>query len=147
MFHSLLFDPIEHFHITSRQPCWCPKLILWELHSIFMQIASFVPVNQYGWKSHEWKHPIYKLWLISYFLWGVNCNRELLCQLNVLPKTTRISHIYTVIQLTRNNLNPKWRCFLFTNIDVKFLLIFKFASHRTMACIVSTAIINLWLAH
>ena len=32
-----------------------------------------------------------------------------------------------------------WRCFLFTNIDVIFLLIFKFASHRTIACIVSTA--------
>ena len=31
------------------------------------------------------------------------------------------------------------RCFLFTIIDVIFLLIFKFASHRTIAFIVSTA--------
>ena len=28
---------------------------------------------------------------------------------------------------------------MFTNIDVTFLLIFKFASHRTIACIVPTA--------
>ena len=50
---------IECFHMTSRRPCWCPKTKkwrpcwcpkrnLWELNSIFMQILSFVSVNQYG---------------------------------------------------------------------------------------------------
>ena len=54
-FKSSLFGPllIECFHMTSRQPywcpktmkrrpCWCPKLILWELVSFLMQKLSFV---------------------------------------------------------------------------------------------------------
>ena len=39
---------MECFHMTSRRPCWCPKLNFWELNSIFMQILPFVSVNQYG---------------------------------------------------------------------------------------------------
>ena len=47
---------IECFHMTSRQPywcpktmkrrpCWCPKPILWEFSSFLMQTLSVVPIN------------------------------------------------------------------------------------------------------
>ena len=47
---------IECFHVTSRQPywcpktmkrrpCWCPKPILWEFSSFLMQTLSVVPIN------------------------------------------------------------------------------------------------------
>ena len=56
---------IDRFHMTSRRPCWCTKtkewrpywctrLTLWELNSIFMQILSFVSLNQYGRWSREY---------------------------------------------------------------------------------------------
>lgn len=37
------------------RPCWCPKLNLWQLNSVFMQIACFVSVKQYGCKPLVWK--------------------------------------------------------------------------------------------
>ena len=47
---------IECFHVTSRQPywcpktmqrrpCWCPKPTLWELNSFLMQTLSVVLIN------------------------------------------------------------------------------------------------------
>ena len=35
----------ECFHMKSRRPYWCPKLILWELHSFLMKALSFVLIN------------------------------------------------------------------------------------------------------
>ena len=60
---------IDRFHMTLRRPYWCTKtkewrpywctrLTLWELNSIFMQILSFVSLNQYGHWSREWKRSI-----------------------------------------------------------------------------------------
>ena len=31
----------------KRRPCWCPKIILWELDSFPMQKRSFVPINSH----------------------------------------------------------------------------------------------------
>ena len=35
-----VFESIERFHVTLRQPCWCSKLILWDLNSMFMFYAN-----------------------------------------------------------------------------------------------------------
>ena len=46
----------ERFHMTSRQPCWCSKVmkrrpfwflkqVLWELNSLLMWMLSFFPIN------------------------------------------------------------------------------------------------------
>ena len=56
---------IECFHMTSRrpyccpktmkrQPCWCPKPILWELNSFLMQTLSFVSINLRRCRPREW---------------------------------------------------------------------------------------------
>ena len=45
---------IGRFHMTSRRPWWCTKLIRRELNSIFMHMLSFVSVIQYGSWSREW---------------------------------------------------------------------------------------------
>ena len=42
----------------KRQPCWCPKPILWELNSLLMQMLSFVPINLHRCWPREWKHSI-----------------------------------------------------------------------------------------
>ena len=55
---------IERFHMTSRRPCWCTKTKelrpYWctRVNSIFMQILSFVSLNQYGRWSREWKRAV-----------------------------------------------------------------------------------------
>ena len=60
---------IECFHMTTRQPywcpktmkrqpCWCPKPILWELNSFLMQTLSFVATNLHRCWPREWKHSI-----------------------------------------------------------------------------------------
>ena len=62
-------ESIARFHMTSRRPCWCTKtkkwrpywctrLTHWELNSIFMQILSFVLLNQHDRWSREWKRSI-----------------------------------------------------------------------------------------
>ena len=56
LFMRLCSKNIECFHMTSRQPywcpktmkrrpCWCPKPILWEFNSFLMQTLSVVPIN------------------------------------------------------------------------------------------------------
>ena len=60
---------MECFHMTSRQPywcpktmkgrpCWCPKPILWEMNSFLMQMISFVPKLLHRCWPREWKHSI-----------------------------------------------------------------------------------------
>ena len=62
-------SPMECFHMTSRQPywcpktmkrrpCWCPKRVLWELNSFLMQTLSFVPINLHILWPRERKHSI-----------------------------------------------------------------------------------------
>ena len=47
------------------RPCWCPKLNLWELNSIFMQILSFVSVNQYGQYGHVNENALYAILVVQ----------------------------------------------------------------------------------
>ena len=72
-----LIIPIECFHMTSRQPywcpktmkrrpCWCSKPVLWELNSFLMQTLSFVPINLHRCWPREWKHSI--RWIIVIYL-------------------------------------------------------------------------------
>ena len=42
----------------KRRPCWCPKLVLWELNSFLMQTLSFVVINLLRCWPREWKHSI-----------------------------------------------------------------------------------------
>ena len=60
---------MECFHMTSRQPYWCPKTmkwwpcgcpkpILWGLNSFLMQTLFFVPINLHRCWSREWKRCI-----------------------------------------------------------------------------------------
>ena len=44
------------FHMTSQRPCWCPKLVLWELNSFHMQTLSFVAINLHRRWPREWLH-------------------------------------------------------------------------------------------
>ena len=42
----------------KRQPCWCPKPILWELNSFLMQTPPFVPIKLHKCWQREWKYCI-----------------------------------------------------------------------------------------
>ena len=55
---AAVVSTIEHFHMTSRRPYWCPKPILRELNSFLMQTLSFVPVNLHRCWPRKWKHYI-----------------------------------------------------------------------------------------
>ena len=66
---------IECFHMTSRQPywcpktmkwrpCWCPKPVLWDLNSFLMQALSFVAINLHRCWPRECKYSIYILGII-----------------------------------------------------------------------------------
>ena len=52
----------------KRWPCWCPKLILWELNSFLKQTISFVPINLHRCWPREWKHSIF-LWCLEILMW------------------------------------------------------------------------------
>ena len=69
LIRKMIFVCIECFHMTSRQPFWCPKTmkrrpywcpkpILWELNSFLMQTLFFVPINLHRCWWREWKHSI-----------------------------------------------------------------------------------------
>ena len=45
----------ECFHVTSRQPFWSPKPILWKLNFFLMLTLSFVPRNLHCCWPCQWK--------------------------------------------------------------------------------------------
>ena len=69
----------------KQWPCWCPKLVLWELNSFRMQMLSFVSINLQRCWPHAWKHSVdlemvfftfrcvYRcslyVWIFSYMKW------------------------------------------------------------------------------
>ena len=57
-FHMRSWRPYWCPKTMKRQPCWCSKLILWELNSFLMQTLSFVPMNLQRFWPCEWKHSI-----------------------------------------------------------------------------------------
>ena len=57
-FHMRSWRPYWCPKTMKRQPCWCSKLILWELNSFLMQTLSFVPINLHRCWPREWKRSI-----------------------------------------------------------------------------------------
>ena len=51
--------PYWYAKTIKRQPCWCPKPILWELNSFLMQTLSYVSINFYRCWPREWKRSIH----------------------------------------------------------------------------------------
>ena len=91
---------MEHFHVTSRQPYWCTKPVLWELNFIFMQNSSFVWVNQYDGLSREWKRSKkYQFFFLCRFIFLQIIISMIFPRLFVLTQRQMAISYFTVVYL------------------------------------------------
>ena len=89
------------FHVTSRRPCLCSQLILWELDSFLMLTFPFVLVEKHTHWSREWKH---SMWSFEETKWVVAIS--FICSIKQLPLENTLSWRSREYLGSLNNLMP-----------------------------------------